>query len=195
MLKSFHPTSGAPRYSLRLLALLQGGAAPQPSPAPTTLPQGRFIQGHAGTVRRLCVVWTLYFLIVPVPTHHYFVSLFRTDTLKIRYCTYLYTYIGTDSVNGVGSCLESRSGIMIRTVFDRIRPFCNTAYTQVNQKKPVKCSLRYSDVTRHYSKEEYMQSSVADTDLYVFGPPGFGSGSVSQRNGSGSFYPQAKIVR
>jgi hypothetical protein len=32
-------------------------------------------------------------------------------------------------------------------------------------------------------------------DPYVFGPPGSGSGSVSQRNGSGSFYHQAKIVR
>ncbi len=40
-------------------------------------------------------------------------------------------------------------------------------------------------------------SSVADLDPdpYVFGPPG--SGSISQRNGSGSwfFYHQAKIVR
>jgi hypothetical protein len=38
--------------------------------------------------------------------------------------------------------------------------------------------------------------SVADpdpSDPYVFGPPG--SGSVSQRSGSGSFYHQAKIVR
>ncbi len=40
--------AGAPRHPIRLLALLQGGAAPQPSPAPTPLPQGRFIQGHAG---------------------------------------------------------------------------------------------------------------------------------------------------
>jgi hypothetical protein len=38
-------------------------------------------------------------------------------------------------------------------------------------------------------------SSVADPDLpdpYVYGPPG--SGSVSQRYGSGSFYHQVKIV-
>ncbi len=40
-----------------------------------------------------------------------------------------------------------------------------------------------------------MQSSVADSDPYVFGPTGFGSGSVSQRYGSVSFYPQAKILR
>jgi hypothetical protein len=41
-------------------------------------------------------------------------------------------------------------------------------------------------------------TSVADPnqdppDPYVFGPPG--SGSSSQRNGSGSFYHQAKIIR
>ncbi len=35
-------------------------------------------------------------------------------------------------------------------------------------------------------------SRVADPDPYVFGPPG--SGPVSQRYGSGSFYNQAKIV-
>jgi hypothetical protein len=35
------------------------------------------------------------------------------------------------------------------------------------------------------------KSSVADPDLFVFGP----SGSVSMRYGSGSFYHQAKIVR
>ncbi len=32
-------------------------------------------------------------------------------------------------------------------------------------------------------------------DPHVFGPPGSGSGSISQRYGSGSFYLQAKIVR
>jgi hypothetical protein len=34
-------------------------------------------------------------------------------------------------------------------------------------------------------------------DPHVFGPPGYGSGSISQRDGfgSGSFYQQAKIVR
>ncbi len=42
--------------------------------------------------------------------------------------------------------------------------------------------------------------SVADpdqSDPYVFGPPGSGSGSISQRYGSGSesFYHQAEIVR
>jgi hypothetical protein len=35
-------------------------------------------------------------------------------------------------------------------------------------------------------------SSVADPDPYVFGPPG--SGFISQRYGSGSFYHQAKIL-
>jgi hypothetical protein len=41
-------------------------------------------------------------------------------------------------------------------------------------------------------------SSVADPDPpdpHVFGPPGSGSGSTSQRYGSGSFYLHAKIVR
>ncbi len=41
--------------------------------------------------------------------------------------------------------------------------------------------------------------SVADPDPYDFGPPGSGSGFISQRYGSGSdsgsFYHQAKIVR
>jgi hypothetical protein len=33
------------------------------------------------------------------------------------------------------------------------------------------------------------------SDPYVFGPPGTGSGSISQRYGSASFSHQAKIVR
>jgi hypothetical protein len=33
------------------------------------------------------------------------------------------------------------------------------------------------------------------SDVYVFRPPGSGSGSISQRYGSGSFYHQAKLVR
>ncbi len=40
--------------------------------------------------------------------------------------------------------------------------------------------------------------SVADPDPpdpHVFGPPGSGSGSTSQRYGSGSIYQHAKIVR
>jgi hypothetical protein len=38
-------------------------------------------------------------------------------------------------------------------------------------------------------------SSVADPDPYIFGPPGSGSGSISQRFGSGSrnFYHQEKL--
>jgi hypothetical protein len=43
-------------------------------------------------------------------------------------------------------------------------------------------------------------TSVADpdpdpSDPYVYGPPGSGSGSFSQRYGSGSFHQQAKIVK
>jgi hypothetical protein len=38
-----------------------------------------------------------------------------------------------------------------------------------------------------------IQSSVADPNPHVFKPPG--SGSTSQRYGSGSFYHHAKIVR
>ncbi len=42
-------------------------------------------------------------------------------------------------------------------------------------------------------------TSVADPDPHVFGPPGSGFGSISQRyrsgSGSGSFYHQAKKVR
>jgi hypothetical protein len=30
---------------------------------------------------------------------------------------------------------------------------------------------------------------------YVFGPPGFATGSISKKYGSGSFYLQVKIVR
>jgi hypothetical protein len=42
-----------------------------------------------------------------------------------------------------------------------------------------------------------LYTSVADPDPHVFGPPGSGSGSTSQRyrSGSGSFYHHAKIVR
>jgi hypothetical protein len=47
-----------------------------------------------------------------------------------------------------------------------------------------------------------MSNSVADpepnpdrSDLYVFGPSGSGSGSISQRSGPGSFYHNGKIVR
>jgi hypothetical protein len=45
--------------------------------------------------------------------------------------------------------------------------------------------------------KEILCGSVADPENpYVFGPPGFGSGSISTRCGSssGSFYNQAKIV-
>jgi hypothetical protein len=45
----------------------------------------------------------------------------------------------------------------------------------------------------------YKESSVLDPDPnpdpHVFGPPGSKSGSTSQRNESGSFYHEAKIVR
>jgi hypothetical protein len=44
-----------------------------------------------------------------------------------------------------------------------------------------------------------LKSGVADPDLdpYVLGPPGSGSGSISDGHGSesGSFFQQAKIVR
>jgi hypothetical protein len=43
-----------------------------------------------------------------------------------------------------------------------------------------------------YSKH---QISVADPDLHVFGHPGSGSGSTSQRYGSRSFYHHAKKLR
>ncbi len=39
----------------------------------------------------------------------------------------------------------------------------------------------------------WLETSDTDPDPYVFGPPG--SGSVSTRYGSGSFYQQAKLVR
>jgi hypothetical protein len=49
-----------------------------------------------------------------------------------------------------------------------------------------------------FVRRVYTGSSVAvpdpNPDPYVFGPPGSGSGSISQRYGSGSFY-HAKIVR
>ncbi len=44
-------------------------------------------------------------------------------------------------------------------------------------------------------KNRTVLQGVADPDPYVFGAPGSGSGSISQRHGSGSFYHQAKIVR
>jgi len=45
----------------------------------------------------------------------------------------------------------------------------------------------------HLGETGMIVASVADTDPHVFGPPG--SGSTSQRHGSGSFYHHAKIVR
>jgi hypothetical protein len=50
----------------------------------------------------------------------------------------------------------------------------------------------------------FASGSVADSDPnpdppdpHVFGPPGSGSGSISQRyeSGSGSFYQQAKLIK
>jgi hypothetical protein len=40
--------------------------------------------------------------------------------------------------------------------------------------------------TREHNAFAYVSVSVADPDLYVFGPPG--SGSISTRYGSGSFH-------
>jgi hypothetical protein len=45
----------------------------------------------------------------------------------------------------------------------------------------------------NFVKQKIQCSSVPYPDPHVIGPPG--SGSVSQRYGSGSFYSQAKIVR
>jgi hypothetical protein len=36
-----------------------------------------------------------------------------------------------------------------------------------------------------------LSTSVADPDLFVFWPPGSGTGCISKRYGSGSFYNQA----
>jgi hypothetical protein len=44
-----------------------------------------------------------------------------------------------------------------------------------------------------YLGTESREASVPDPDPHVFGPPG--SGSTSQRYGSGSFYHHAKIVK
>ncbi len=44
-------------------------------------------------------------------------------------------------------------------------------------------------------KVSLIESSGADPDPYVLGPPGSGSGFISTRYGSGSFYNQAEIVR
>jgi hypothetical protein len=54
--------------------------------------------------------------------------------------------------------------------------------------------------TRSKRMHRAMKTSVADPDLdpsdtYVFRHSGFGSRSICQRYGSGSFYHQAKIVR
>ncbi len=60
---------------------------------------------------------------------------------------------------------------------------------QVTRKRKIKYLLSY---TVRYAQ---CNTSVADPDPHVFGPPG--SGSISQRygSGSGSFSHQAKIVR
>jgi hypothetical protein len=47
----------------------------------------------------------------------------------------------------------------------------------------------YDELRKYYSAV----SCVADPDPHVFGPAG--SGSISQRYGSGSFYHHANIVR
>jgi hypothetical protein len=45
------------------------------------------------------------------------------------------------------------------------------------------------------SLRAYEEISVADPDPHVFGPPGSGSTSQRYGSGSGSFYHHAKIVR
>jgi hypothetical protein len=62
--------------------------------------------------------------------------------------------------------------------------------------KPVKAVLRIYDILVWIRIRGSMPlTSVADAvpDPHVFGPPG--SGSISQRYGSGSFFHQAKIIR
>ncbi len=53
------------------------------------------------------------------------------------------------------------------------------------------------NITVNPLEVSYTDNSVADPDPRVFGPPGSGFRSISQRfgSGSGSFYHQAKIVR
>ena len=60
--------------------------------------------------------------------------------------------------------------------------------------------VRYLKERNFVAARSRTNSSVADTNLdppdpHVFGPPGSGSGSISQSYGSGSFYHKAKIVR
>jgi hypothetical protein len=43
--------------------------------------------------------------------------------------------------------------------------------------------------------DPYLYPDLDPPDPHVFRPPGSGSGSISQRNGSGSCYHSAKIVR
>jgi hypothetical protein len=51
-----------------------------------------------------------------------------------------------------------------------------------------------------YKFKKSLKNSVTNpnldlSDLYTFGPSGSGAGSISQKYGSRSFSPQAKIVR
>jgi hypothetical protein len=47
----------------------------------------------------------------------------------------------------------------------------------------------------HAGKEQWYLPQCCGPDPHVFGPPGYGSGSFSQKYGSASSYHQAKIVR
>ncbi len=65
--------------------------------------------------------------------------------------------------------------------------------------RPEGCDAVQAGHTQESSgRLQQVECSVADpdpSDPYVFGPPGSGIGSSSQRHGSGSFHHQAKIVR
>ncbi len=53
--------------------------------------------------------------------------------------------------------------------------------------------VKYTDPQHCFQQNPDPDPNPDPSDPYVFGPPG--SGSVSQRYASGSFYHQAKIVR
>ncbi len=118
---------------------------------------------------------------------------------------YLDTASSRPSEHEAGGCEERTKGTFTRYPRKYIFLYLNTAGSRPGEHEAGGCQGR-TKVTPTYAAFALIyvflyldtaDSSVVDPDPHVFGPPG--SGSTSQRYGSGSvsgsFYHHAKIVR